>query len=114
MIGETTIDEMDDKATYEITFYNGDWKVQPSRERITDCLTHVFRNRDAAHVTAIRVRLPYAHEEEGIYHVAHVDVVFGDTHNEVVRDAFYGALLSRFVPEYDSLLEIEIVEPLTV
>ncbi len=109
-----TDDEMDDKATYEITFYNGDWKVTPSRERIIDCLTHVFRNRDAAYITSIRVRLPYDHEEEGIYHVAHVDVVFGDTHYEVVRDAIYGALLSRFVPEYDSLLEIEIVEPLTV
>jgi hypothetical protein len=107
-------DEMDDKATYEITFYNGDWKVTPTRERIIDCLTHVFRDRDVAHVTAIRVRLPYDHEEEGIHQVAHVDVVFGDTHNEVVRDAFYGALLSRFVPEYDSLLEIEIVDPLTV
>jgi hypothetical protein len=68
-------------------------------------------------VLAVRVRPPFEVGEEadiGVSHVVHVDVDCGHNDDETIGDFLFEALLKRLAPEYDSLLEIEQVERLSV
>ncbi len=106
-------------TTYKIVFFHGSWLRRPSRGELTDAVPRAFRGCHVGSdvppcMVALRIRSPFDHEEDGTYCVAHIDVDCGDCGEDVVSDFLFEALLRRLVPEYDSLLEIEQVEPLSV
>ena len=108
-------------TTIKITLFKGRWGKVPTRDIVTPILMRAFSNPSArcygVSVEAIRIRPPFDYEDsDEIYRIIHVDVDCGiiDDGDEVIGDYLFDALLRRLCPEYDSLLEVEQVEPLSV
>jgi len=101
------------RAVYRIALSEGTWETKPSKRTVQQLLRSIFpppaRNEWPPYrATLARLRFEEPGEDEML--AAEAVVRLRCWHNETVRDEIIMALLGEFQPEYESMVEVEVLE----
>ena len=101
------------RVVCRIVLSEGIWENQPSKRAVREALRSAWPPR--THVgsvppppTLVRLGFDEPGDDEALVAEAVVDARC--CHAETIRDDIVGALLASFQPEYESMVEVEVIE----
>jgi hypothetical protein len=104
------------KTIYDVRFYAGKWKHRPTSAAITRSIENTFRAYvwpDRSWPKEISFLPPDANEDEGVCLLVRIDagdMDVGDLLGELICEHLHNDL----VPEYESMIEVDLPVPLCV
>jgi hypothetical protein len=96
-----------------VALSEGTWETQPSKHGLRELLRSIFpppADEDLPPSLAMLTRLKFEEPGEDAILVAEATVRPRHWHCETVRDDIVEALLASFQPEYESMVEVEVIE----
>ena len=89
---------------FNITLSEGRWKTLPSERAVRSLLARfAFRRREIVWDDTE----PFAPDPDALVHFS---VILPVVNGEILRDSLIEAILSRFQPEYESMVELEVLD----
>ena len=89
---------------FNITLSEGRWKTLPSARAVRGLLTHfAFRRREIVWDDTE----PFASDPNALVQCS---VILPVVNGELLRDSLIETMLNRFQPEYDSMVEVEVLD----
>lgn len=93
----------------EVRLAEGDWAETPTLAAIRDILGNCLTTRDDRLVSVEEID-PVPPDAPDIALQVEVTVCVRWDHSEIVRDRIIEALLQHCQPEYDSMVEVEVID----